>query len=236
LPTQQAGASFDRRRHLSRARTQADEREKLRGAGRRKLEEFRRKKQLKTEPAPALPQPKPIPATLLPLLLPLSSSPAPGGLEQLMKEPPYTPRGISISLASSTAGHERDPLVDMLAAQVNALMQDKQRLHQEACRLQMENEQLQELVGFLTVQLEGSTPDNDGGCDSEEGMLVFTPEELQYAVHHSQQREQREQRQQQQQQQQQQALAGLVVLQGSREALPAVGMGSSSAGMGIAVA
>jgi hypothetical protein len=107
-------------------------------------------------------------------------------------------------------------------------MQDKQRLQQEASRLQMENEQLQELVGFLTVQLEGSLPDTEGEAleaehyeeedQEEEGMLVFTPEELQHAVRHKQRQRQQEQQHQQHQQQE----AALVTAQGSPEVLPAV--------------
>jgi hypothetical protein len=252
--------------------TQADEREKLRDAGRRKLEEFRRKKLQgsRIEPAPATP-PVGIVEHKLELLklLPIELAASP------VNDPPYTPRGISISLASK--GHERDPLVDMLASQVgwagpgrparcwrardgslpwcgaartapgllhrralapppppprapqvNALMQDKQRLQQEASRLQMENEQLQELVGYLTVQLEGSLPDTEdqvetenyeslqpqgelGGEEEEEGMLVFTPEELQHALRHKQ----RQQEEEKQQQQQQQRAAGVLPAVGS---------------------
>lgn len=46
----------------------------------------------------------------------------------------------------------RDPLVDMLLAQVESLMRDKASLQQQNLALKRENEQLQELVGYLTEQ------------------------------------------------------------------------------------
>lgn len=127
---------------------QADERVRLREAGKKKLEEYRRKKQLG---AALGVQPQHIN-----LLTSLCHKPS---IQVTNKEPPANKGVYSPPPKPESPVVEEDnpdsPLIDMLLLQVNQLMQEKRGLQQDNDQLRRENEQLSELVGYLTLQLEG---------------------------------------------------------------------------------
>ncbi|WIA16318.1 hypothetical protein OEZ85_013017 [Tetradesmus obliquus] len=89
---------------------------------------------------------------------------------------------------------DADPMVEMLLEQVSALMSDRQRLAAQCSTLQRENEQLTELVGYLSL---------------EQQQLLEQQQQQQQQDQQNQQDQQQPGKQQQHQQQQRQQLSSV---------------------------
>jgi hypothetical protein len=68
-----------------------------------------------------------------------------------------------------------DPMIDCLLAQVNNLMQERQALQAVADQLRRENEQLHELVGYLSLQQGVLSSSEDGEEDYGEETELASP-------------------------------------------------------------
>lgn len=137
-----------------------DKKALLRDAGKRKFEEFKKKRQL-------------LQASGL-----LNAGTTAQGLTTVAKDPvinvspspapqdPFSPTsqdGAQVDFSHSSS--DKDPLTDMLIAQVNTLMQEKRSLLTENENLKRDLEQLQELVGYLSLLQEEGAADYEGADD-----------------------------------------------------------------------
>mmetsp|Transcript_36823 Transcript_36823/g.70551 ORF Transcript_36823/g.70551 Transcript_36823/m.70551 type:complete len:177 (-) Transcript_36823:678-1208(-) len=161
--------------------TNKQDRTRLQEAGRRKLEEFRQRRAAQGDdsatkgrrplPGPVYDGsetdcPPKVPASALaPIAIPDSQSAA----RASSSPTPTTPPGWQPS-SSMGAEDPADAMVTVLMHQVANLMKEKQALLDENGTLRRDNEALQELVGFLSGEL-----DDENGFDDVEGESYDPP-------------------------------------------------------------
>lgn len=130
---------------------QADERLELRELGRKKLEEFRKLKSMLLSGRLSRALLSNVDNTSM-LDDVMQASPATTPASDCTKHPV---EDVASTKQDAVGGPAvADPLVDMLLQQLHDVMHDKQALQQECGELRSQNEQLSELVGYLSHQLQ----------------------------------------------------------------------------------
>ena len=142
--------------------TQAEERNGLREAGRRKLDQYRSLKQKCRNGD--------IDDIITGAGFGVRASPRAGlSAEDSKSKEQDAPERINDAHRSDQAAlgglGPADPMIDCLLAQVNSLMQERQALQAVTDQLKRENEQLHELVGYLSLQQGVLSSSEDGEED-----------------------------------------------------------------------